>query len=515
MVKEADFILSPEQLFSKSYVINALCQKTGLSVEDIKDYRIVRKSIDARKDVKYNVRIQYIVKSEKFPSLSGNFEFKEVTNSSTVIIVGAGPAGYFAALQCLMLGIKPIVLERGKSVDERKHDIAKLHRENILNPDSNYAYGEGGAGTYSDGKLYTRSRKRGDINVILQLLHYFGAGEEVLIESHPHVGTDKLPGIMKAIRAKIILCGGEILFDTRVTGLIIKDNSVEGVVTVDEREFCSKNVILATGHSARDVYRFLKNQNVKLEEKGFAMGVRVEHPQELIDSIQYKRKLRGDYLPAASYSLVKQIEGRGVYSFCMCPGGTMVCASTEDRQSVVNGMSNSLRNSPYANSGIVVELHPDDVIPFTTNTEFRGLEFQEQLEKMAWQNAASGFKAPAQRLADFVKGKISQDLPQSSYFNGLVSSPMHFWLPEIIGSRLRKAFAEFDKQMHGFITNEAVVVGVESRTSSPIKIVRDFDTFQSPGIKGLYPCGEGAGYAGGIVSSAIDGMQVVKRIGSV
>lgn len=512
MVKDADFILSPEQLFSKDYIINALCQKTGLSIEDIKDYRIVRKSIDARKGVKYNVRIQYIVNNEKFPSLAGKFDFKEVANSKPVIIIGAGPAGYFAALQCLLFGLKPIVIERGKSVDERKHDIAKLNRENILNLDSNYAFGEGGAGTYSDGKLYTRSRKRGDINVILQLLHYFGAGSEVLVESHPHIGTDKLPGIMKAIRDKIILCGGEVLFETKVTGLIVNDNAVEGVITADGREFCSSNVILATGHSARDVYRFLKKQNVKLEDKGFAMGVRVEHPQELIDSIQYKRKIRGEYLPAASYNLVKQIDGRGVYSFCMCPGGTIVCASTEDRQLVVNGMSNSRRNSPYANSGIVVELHPEDVIPYTTNTEFQGLAFQEQLEKLAWQNAASGFKAPAQRLADFVKGKISQDLPKTSYYNGLVSSPLHFWLPDFIGSRLRKAFVEFNKQMHGFITNEAVVTGVESRTSSPVKIVRDFETFQSPGIKGLFPCGEGAGYAGGIVSSAIDGMQAVTKI---
>jgi uncharacterized FAD-dependent dehydrogenase len=513
MIKEVDFIFSPEQLFSKDYVLNAICLKTGLNADDIKEYRVVRKSIDARKGVKYNVRLQYIVKNEKFPSLAGKFAFKNVSNSEPVIIVGAGPAGYFAALQCLMYGFKPIVLDRGKSVDERKHDIAALNREHKLNPDSNYAFGEGGAGTYSDGKLYTRSGKRGDVNLILQLLHHFGADEEILIDSHPHIGTDKLPGIMKSIREQIISCGGDVVFSTTVSELKIKDNAVTGVVCTNGAEYESKHVILATGHSARDVYMFLRNQNVKLEDKGFAMGIRVEHPQELIDSIQYKRKTRGDLLPAATYNLVKQIDGRGVYSFCMCPGGTIVCASTEDRQAVVNGMSNSRRNSPFANSGIVVELHPEDVIPYTASKDFPGLAFQEQLEKMAWQNAASVFKVPAQRLADFVKGKISADLPKSSYFPGLVNSPMHFWLPDIIGSRLRKAFGEFDKQMHGFLTNEAIVTGVESRTSSPVKIVRDFETFMSPGILGLYPCGEGAGYAGGIVSSAIDGMQVIARIG--
>ncbi len=512
MIKETDFIFSPEQLFNRDYVLKAISDKSGVPVKDIKDFRILRKSIDARKAVKFNVRLQFITRDDKFPSLTGNFEFRNVSGANPVIIVGAGPAGYFAALECLMRGMKPVVLERGKSVEDRKHDIAKLNREHLLNPESNYAFGEGGAGTYSDGKLYTRSKKRGDITEILQILHFFGAGEEILIDSHPHIGTDKLPGIMKNIREKIMECGGEVYFNTKVINLITENNEVKGVITEDGKEFAAKNIILATGHSARDVYYFLDALKVRLEEKGFAMGIRVEHPQAQIDSIQYKRKERGEYLPAASYNLVKQIDGRGVYSFCMCPGGTIVSSSTEKNQIVVNGMSNSRRNSPYANSGIVVELRPEDYYMYSGNKTFAGLEFQKQLERMAFQNSASGLRAPAQRLEDFVKGRISANLPDSSYYPGLINSPVHFWLPDSIGLRLRAAFKEFNKQMSGFLTNEAVVVGVESRTSSPVKIIRDFESFQSPGLKGLYPCGEGAGYAGGIVSSALDGMQAVKRI---
>lgn len=512
MVKEADFIFSPEQLFNKEYVIKAAADKLSISADDIKDFRVIRKSIDARKGVKFNIRLQIVTKNDKFPSLSGAFEFKDVTKSKSIIIVGAGPAGYFAALECLLCGLKPVILERGKSIDDRKHDIAKLNREQIINPESNYAFGEGGAGTYSDGKLYTRSKKRGDINQILQLLYHFGADEDILIEAHPHIGTDKLPGIMKAIREQIISCGGEINFSKKVTGLSLHENQIKGVICEDETEFVSDRVILAAGHSARDVYHFLDEQKVELEEKGFAMGIRVEHPQALIDSIQYKRKERGEFLPAATYNLVKQIDGRGVYSFCMCPGGTIVSSATEKNQIVVNGMSNSRRNSPFANSGIVVELRPEDYYMYSENKTFAGLEFQKQLERMAFQNSASGLKAPAQRLEDFVKGRISANLPESSYFPGLINSPVHFWLPENIASRLRTAFKEFNKQMSGFLTNEAVVVGVESRTSSPIKVVRDRETFQSVNIKGLYPCGEGAGYAGGIVSSAIDGMLAVKSI---
>lgn len=512
MLKEADFIFSPEQFNDEAYILNEICRKSGVSPEQISSYRIIRSSIDARKNVKFNVKIQFIIGKGEFPSLKTEFDFKQADISKPVLIVGAGPAGYFAALQCLILGYKPIVLERGKAIEDRKHDIAILNRQQVINLNSNYAFGEGGAGTYSDGKLYTRSKKRGDIKTILQLLHYFGADHDVLINSHPHVGTDKLPNIMKAIRKKIISCGGEVFFNKKVTNIILKDKQVKGVIANNNEEFIANNVILATGHSARDVYDFLDKQNIPLENKGFAMGVRVEHPQELIDSIQYKRKERGKLIPPAYYSLVKQIDGRGVYSFCMCPGGTIVCASTDKNQAVVNGMSNSKRNSPFANSGIVVELNTDDVFQFAKKDKFPGLSFQKHLENMAWQNAASGFKAPAQRLSDFVKGKISPNLPISSYYPGLVNSPIHFWLPEVIGKRLQKAFIEFDKQMKGFITNQAIIVGVESRTSSPIKITRDLLSMQSTGINGLYPCGEGAGYAGGIVSSAIDGMKVVEKI---
>ncbi|MDR2009365.1 MAG: FAD-binding protein [Bacteroidales bacterium] len=512
MLKEIDFIFSPSQFFNKEYILNSIADKCNISPGDIKNFRIIRKSIDARKGVKYNVRLQFVTGNDQFPALSGTFEFKDVSRSEAVIIIGAGPAGYFAAIECLLCGLKPVVLERGKSIDDRKHDIAKINREHILNPESNYAFGEGGAGTYSDGKLYTRSKKRGDITEILQLLNFFGAPEDILIDSHPHIGTDKLPVIMKNIRNKIIECGGEVHFNTKVTNLIIDKGIIHGVITSERVGFQAQNVILATGHSARDVYYFLDSQAVIMEEKGFAMGIRVEHPQELIDSIQYKRSGRGEYLPPATYNIVKQINGRGVYSFCMCPGGTIVNASTDKEQIVVNGMSNSRRNSPFANSGIVVELRPEDFYSYSEKKIFSGLEFQKYFERMAFQNSASGLSAPAQRLGDFVKGKISSDLPKCSYYPGLINSPLHFWLPEIIGERLRSGFKEFDKQMKGFLTNEAVVVGVESRTSSPVKILRDTETFNSINIKGLYPCGEGSGYAGGIVSSAIDGRQAIKKL---
>ncbi len=512
MIKESDFVFLPEQLFDRAFVLKTISVKLDIPKGDIKDYRILRKSIDARKNAKFNVRLQVITQDSDFPVEVQEFEFKDVSKAKSVIIIGAGPAGYFAAITCLIKGIKPIVLERGKSVDERKHDIAKLNKEQILNEESNYAFGEGGAGTYSDGKLYTRSKKRGDVNEVLQLLNLFGADRNVLVEAHPHVGTDKLPQIMKNIREKIIECGGEVHFETKVIGINVSDGTVKSVMCESGKEIKSDNIILATGHSARDVYSFLAETGIVMQAKGFAMGVRVEHPQELIDSIQYRRKNRGEFLPAASYNLVKQVDGRGVYSFCMCPGGTIVCASSAQEQIVVNGMSNSRRNSPFANSGIVVELHPEDYAPITGDGVFAGLEFQKQLEHLAFHNSASGFSAPAQRLTDFVKGRISKGLPESSYYPGLINSPVHFWLPDIISNKLKPAFVEFNKKMHGFITEEAVVVGVESRSSSPVQILRDKYSFQSIGITGLYPCGEGAGYSGGIVSSAVDGIQIVNRI---
>lgn len=512
MIHEADFVFFPEQLFDRSQVLKAVSRQLGILEKEISSYRIVRKSIDARKGVKFNVRLQVATTGDVFPDLRGNFDFRDVFSSKTVTIIGAGPAGYFAALQCIMSGLKPIVFERGKSVDERKFDIAALNTQHILNPESNYAFGEGGAGTYSDGKLYTRSKKRGNVTEVLQLLHYFGADEDILVEAHPHIGTDRLHAIMRNIRNKILDYGGEVHFSSKLTGLKLVNNKVAGVVINGTDEFPCENLVLATGHSARDIYYMLNSEGVVLREKGFAMGVRVEHPQALIDSIQYKRKERGKFLPAASYSLVKQVDGRGVYSFCMCPGGKIVSALTEDNTIVVNGMSNSKRNSPFANSGIVVELRPEDYASYSENKIFSGLEFQKSLETLAYRNGGGAVVAPAQRLADFVNGKISANLPSVSYEPGVVSSPMHFWMPVFLSLRLREGFRQFDRQMHGFLTNEAVVVGVESRTSSPVQVVRDIETMQSLSVSNLYPCGEGAGYAGGIVSSAVDGMEVVKRI---
>ena len=512
MLHEADFIFSPEQLFDKVYVLRTIAQRIGVGETDISSYRIVRKSIDARKGVKFNVRMQVAMQGDELPDLRGSFDFRDVSNCKPVTIIGAGPAGYFAALQCILLGLKPVVFERGKSVDDRKYDIAALNSSGLLNPESNYAFGEGGAGTYSDGKLFTRSKKRGNVTEVLQLLHYFGTDEVILVEAHPHIGTDRLHSIMRNIRNKILECGGEVHFSSKLTGVNIAGNKVVSVIINGADEYLCENLILATGHSARDVYYMLHSNGVVLREKGFAMGVRVEHPQALIDSIQYKCKDRGEYLPAASYSLVKQVDGRGVYSFCMCPGGKIVSAITEEETIVVNGMSNSKRNSPYANSGIVVELRPEDYAFCSANKVFSGLEFQKNLENLAFRNAGGAAVAPAQRLTDFVAGKISGILPSVSYNPRVVSSPMHFWMPEFLSSRLREGFRQFDRQMHGFLTSEAVVVGVESRTSSPVQVVRDAESMRSASVVNLYPCGEGAGYAGGIVSSAIDGMEAVKRI---
>jgi len=510
-MKKINLILFPNELYQKELVFQKISLSTGIAEKEIKDFRIVRQSIDARKTVKYNVDLEFICKEESFTEINYQFDFKEVIKSKSIIIVGAGPAGYFAALECILNGIKPIVLERGKPIEERKFDIAKLNQEQILNFESNYLFGEGGSGAYSDGKLYTRSKKRGNNTKILQLLHFFGAKENILFEAHPHIGTDKLPTIMKNIRTKILDCGGEIYFNTKVIDLIIKDLKIYGVKIENGETIYSDVVVLSTGHSARDVYKILDKNGVELQNKGFAMGVRVEHPQELIDKIQYKQPL-GEFLPAASYSLVKQIDNRGVYSFCMCPGGIIVNSSNESNQIAVNGMSNSRRNSEFANSGIVVEIRPEDFLTTYSDTIFAGLEMQEQLERTAYLSSASGLKAPAQRLTDFITNKVSGSLPKTSYIPGLVSSPLHFWLPEFIRKRLQTAFKEFDKQMNGFLCKEAVAVGVESRTSSPIKILRNSETLCSTNIAGLYPCGEGSGYSGGIVSSAIDGVNVIGQI---
>jgi len=423
------------------------------------------------------------------------------------------PAGLFAALRLIELGIRPVILERGRDVSLRKKDIARISREHIVDTDSNFCFGEGGAGTYSDGKLYTRSKKRGDNTRVLELLCFHGANPNIMYEAHPHLGTDKLPGIISNIRKSILDAGGEFLLERKVTDFIIEGDSIKGVITADNETFKSEFVILATGHSARDIYDICLNHNVGLEMKSFAMGVRVEHPQELIDRIQYHGSSRGEYLPAASYSLAKQVDGRGVYSFCMCPGGFIVPSATAQEEVVVNGMSPSGRNSPYANSGIVVEIKPEDLVKYSRFGVMAGIEFQKELEREAWKNGGHSQRAPAQRLADFVAGEPSGSLPKVSYFPGVASSPLHSWLPKAIGRRLRDGFRLFGNLMSGYLTNEAVVLGVESRTSSPLRITRNPESLEHIRMKGLYPCGEGSGYAGGIVSSAVDGMRVADSIG--
>jgi len=461
--------------------------------------------------VKILMRAEVFI-GEEMPDDDLEMHYQDVRNKETVIIVGSGPAGLFAALRLIELGLKPIILERGKEVSERKLDIAKINRESIVNPDSNYAFGEGGAGTFSDGKLYTRSKKRGNVQSILKILQQHGADPDIMVDAHPHIGTNKLPRIIQIIRETILNSGGEFYFNHRVDGLLIEQQQIKGV-RVGEKEFIGKAVILATGHSARDVYHFLHEAEILLEAKSWAMGVRVEHPQEMIDEIQYHTKDgRGEYLPAATYNLSTQVDGRGAYSFCMCPGGIIVPAMTGQNEMVVNGMSPSGRNTPFANSGIVVEIKPEDFAKYSDKGPLAGLEYQKELERLAFVNGGSNFTAPAQCLADFVDGRLSFDLPECSYVPGTISSPLHFWLPDEIGLRLRKAFELFDRKMRGFVTNEAVVLGVESRTSSPVRIPRDKETFQHVSITGLFPCGEGAGYAGGIASSAIDGERCAEKV---
>ena len=505
--------VNPETANKEELLKNAIAKNLNISSNRINGFLIERKSIDARSTYpKVNLTLNVFCDGETPQQEPYPFRYQNVSEKAEVLIVGAGPAGLFAALKLIELGYKPVVLERGKDISERKRDIATLSRNEGLNSDSNYCFGEGGAGTFSDGKLYTRSKKRGDFQRIFQIFHYHGAQDEILYEAHPHIGSDRLPEVIKNIRKTIIECGGEVHFNKKVTDFIVENNSIKGVKTADGDTFFSAAVILATGHSARDVYETLHRQNILLEAKGFAMGVRVEHPQALIDSIQYKVKERGEYLPPAAYSLVEQVDGRGVYSFCMCPGGIIVPASTAEKEIVVNGMSNSKRQSPFANSGIVVEIRPEDLGEFQQYGSLAGLKYQEYVENLSFVNGAGGVKAPAQRLADFVQGRLVPGLPDCSYLPGTISSPVHFWLPEFISNRLRKGFKLFDNKMRGFLSNEAVVVGVESRSSSPIRIPRDKETLEHVQIKGLFPCGEGAGYAGGITSSAIDGENCAEKV---
>jgi uncharacterized FAD-dependent dehydrogenase len=515
-MKQVQINLSPSAAADDSAIRKIAASLTGTEVQKISVLRIIKRSVDARKkNIRVNLTAEVYTEGDTDIPAPEPLKINDVRLKKEVLIIGAGPAGLFAALRFIELGIKPVIIERGHNVSERKKDIARISREHIINPDSNYCFGEGGAGTYSDGKLYTRSKKRGDNKRVLELLCYHGADNNILYEAHPHLGTDRLPGIISKIRGSILDAGGMILLGTRVTDIIIEGDVVKGVVTSGNEIFKSDIVLLATGHSARDIYDICKNRNIDLEMKSFAMGVRVEHPQELIDRIQYHGNSRGDYLPAASYSLARQVDNRGVYSFCMCPGGFIVPSATMQEEVVVNGMSPSGRNSVFANSGIVVEIKPEDLGRFGKSGVMAGVEFQKELEREAWINGGQTQKAPAQCLADFVAGKSSTVLPLVSYFPGVSPSPLHKWLPEGISGRLRKGFDLFGKIMHGYLTNEAVVTGIESRTSSPVRILRDNDTLEHIRIKGLYPCGEGSGYAGGIVSSAVDGIRTAEAVAGI
>ena len=515
MNQQIDIKCTPKQASDSSLYLKIVAEQLKISLTDITDHRILRKSIDARKrDIVINMRIDILTEDSKFEIEKINFDYKDINSADKVVIIGMGPAGLFAALRLIELGIKPVIYERGKPVSERKLDIAKINRESIVDENSNYCFGEGGAGTFSDGKLYTRSKKRGSVNRILEILNNHGADDNILYEAHPHIGTNKLPNVIKEIRQTILNAGGEVHFNSKLTNIIVEDNKV-AKIEINESEIveCSK-LILATGHSARDVYEMLNANKIDLEAKSFAMGVRVEHKQKLIDSIQYTCDVRSEYLPAATYNLVKQIDDRGVYSFCMCPGGFIVPAATSPKQMVVNGMSPAKRDSEYANSGMVVEIKDKDLTDYKEFGVLAGMKYQENFERLAFNNGGAGMIAPAQRLVDFVKGRVSGSVPETSYHPGIVSSPMHHWMPENITKRLQKGFKIFDNKMRGYLTNDAVIIGVESRTSSPVRIPRNKDNFEHIKIKGLYPCGEGAGYAGGIVSAAIDGERVADIIGA-
>ncbi len=513
MSKIVQLNLSPPEAADQNRVLKTACKKGAVHEDEVTGIRILKRSVDARRhNIRINLTVEVLTRKEPHASFTGIFKPVDVTHRPEVIIIGAGPAGLFAALRLIELGIRPVLLERGKSVSERKKDIADISRLHIVNPDSNYCFGEGGAGTFSDGKLYTRSKKRGDNSRVLELLHFHGADENILYEAHPHIGTDKLPRIIAAIRSSIIDAGGIYFFQKRVTDFIIEGGKIKGVITDDGDKFYSQNVILATGHSARDIFSICVRREVETELKPFAMGVRVEHPQELIDMIQYHGLSRGEYLPAASYNVVKQVDGRGVYSFCMCPGGFIVPSATSQEEIVVNGMSPSGRNSPFANSGIVVEIKPEDLTGYLKYGHLAGLNYQMDLERKAWEYGGRKQVAPAQRLQDFVDGISSDRLPSVSYFPGVTTSPLHEWLPQPIYNRLKTGFRMFGSLMKGFLTNEAVVVGVESRTSSPLRIPRNLTTFEHIRISGLFPAGEGSGYAGGIVSSAVDGMRVAESV---
>ena len=542
MIHEYQLRILPEQAASEQSLKQYISREKGLDVRTINAIRILKRSIDARQRTIYvNLTIRVFVNETPSEEEFVRTDYPNVEGHPAVIVVGAGPGGLFAALKLIELGLRPIVVERGKNVRERKEDLARISREHKVDAESNYSFGEGGAGAYSDGKLYTRSKKRGSVEKILNVFCQHGASPTILSDAHPHIGTDKLPRVIENMRNTILACGGEVHFQTRMESILIEGQKVKGIETNTEKTFLGP-VILATGHSARDVYRWLYAHGVQLETKGIAIGVRLEHPSMLIDQIQYHNKNgRGKYLPAAEYNFVQQVDGRGVYSFCMCPGGFVVPAASGPHQLVVNGMSPSNRGTKWSNSGMVVETRPEDLLlpemqlqaePFPESNEslteelilrdgkqpegtihtLAMMRFQEKLEQICWQQGNMRQTAPSQRMVDFTRKKLSYDLPATSYSPGLVSSPLHFWMPSFLSERLSKGFQLFGKSSRGFLTNEAVMIAVETRTSSPVRIVRDKDTLQHLTVEGLFPCGEGAGYAGGIVSAGIDGERCAEAV---
>lgn len=536
MIEEYQIRILPEQAASEEGIKRYLAQEKGLDVRTLHQVRVLKRSIDARQRTIYvNLKVRAYINEYAQDEQFVRTEYPDVSSRPRVIVVGEGPGGLFASLRLIELGFRPVVLERGKNVRERKKDLSNITKTQKVDAESNYCFGEGGAGAYSDGKLYTRSKKRGSVDKILNVFCQHGAHTNILADAHPHIGTDKLPRVIENMRNTIISCGGEVHFQTKMTSFVIEGDKVIGVEAVNlltgAEETYRGPVILATGHSARDVYRYLAASKIEIEAKGIAVGVRLEHPAHLIDQIQYHDKNgRGKYLPAAEYSFVTQVEGRGVYSFCMCPGGFVIPAATGPQQLVVNGMSPSNRGTAWSNSGMVVETHPEDVTTFVKEhlsmlqsdaslssqqsidgmlvepqSPLTMMLFQQIVEKQCWQQGNMKQTAPAQRMADFVNGRLSYDLPKSSYAPGLISSPLHFWMPSFVSKRLQEGFKTFGKNAHGFLTNEATLIAMETRTSSPVRILRDRDTLQHVRLQGLFPCGEGAGYAGGIVSAGVDG----------